>query len=324
MMSSNEDHVGFQEMTLGPGPGRQNAFDKFLELMSEFPVHCTYEYKGENGFSTQWVSGQRGAGTAIRWSCEAHTTKRTGNEIADSIPSGFGILYALSGGALLRQAGSEITVMPGAAVLYDLDQPLQVDMLSAPQREFFLVTLPPEKLLATPTSNESTFQPRLVTYQTPVLQCVDHLANALVRKDEDDFRPVFDACASLAMAEMLATEQISSPLPPSTNDLFEQIMDCIEIEIDNTELSAHWFANKYGVSVRYIHKLFASRGLTCRGYITAERLSHARQDLMSTATKIHIAALAHRWGFADAAAFVRAFRRRFGETPGKFRDKRRS
>jgi hypothetical protein len=32
-------------------------------------------------------------------------------------------------------------------VLYDLDQPLQIDMLTAPQRDFLLITLPREKIV---------------------------------------------------------------------------------------------------------------------------------------------------------------------------------
>jgi hypothetical protein len=108
---------------------------------------ATLEYKGDQSFHTRWISTQLAGGSAIRWSCAAHTTRRTENDIADSTPSGYAVLYAVAGGIAFKQGRNEITVAPGNAVLYDLDQPLQIDMLTAPQRDFLLITLPREKIV---------------------------------------------------------------------------------------------------------------------------------------------------------------------------------
>lgn len=161
----------------------------------------------------------------------------------------------------------------------------------------------------------------MITNRTPLLKCVDHLATALARKDGRDFGHVFNACEKLVTAEFLASDECFSP---SSHDLMETIRGLIEIEICNPDLSPQWLADRFGVSVRYIHKLFAYTGLTCQGYITSERLSHARLDLISATNKIRIASLAHRWGFSDSASFGRAFKNRFGEPPGKYRNKRRT
>jgi AraC-like DNA-binding protein len=320
-MNVKKRGVDFQEMAVSPATFKnQRTFDKFLELIGEFPARCTYEYKGDKSFHTRWIATQVAGGSATRWSCAAHTTRRTENDIADSAPSGYGLLYAMAGGVAFKQGRNEITVAPGNAVLYDLDQPLQIDMLTAPQRDFLLITLPRENIMD-PVSNGVSSRARLVTNRTPLLQCVDHLATALAKRNGRDFSHVFNACEKLVMVEFLASDECFSS---RSNDLMETIRSLIEIEIGDPELSPQWLANRLGVSVRYIHKLFASRGLTCQGYITSERLSYARQDLMCATNKIRIASLAPRWGFSDSASFGRAFKNRFGEPPGKYREKRRT
>ncbi|SFV33477.1 helix-turn-helix domain-containing protein [Hyphomicrobium facile] len=328
MCSSLKPDIHFDEMTIGPETvSKGNTFDVFQEVVADFPVRCTFEYSGSDPFQTQWISTQSGKGSAIRWSCAAHTTRRTENDIADSIPSGYGILFAVSGGAMLTHKREEILVSPGNAVLYNLDQPMQVDMLKAAKRDFLLITLPHDILPEPFSSNDGSFSPRLLSHHTPLLQCVDHLACMIAEKNADEFRHVFRACERLITAELLARDHAgleAAQRPSVANDLFERILSVIEMEIGNPELSPQWLADKFGISVRYIHKLFASRDLTCQGYITTERLSHAKQDLSASANTIRISALAYRWGFSDSSSFGRAFKSRFGLAPGQYRSKRRA
>lgn len=328
MGSSAKPDVQFHEMAIGPATvSKGSTFDVFQELIADFPVRCTFEYSGDDPFHTQWISSQQPNGSAIRWSCEAHTTRRTENDIADSIRSGHGILYAVSGGAMITHKREETLVSPGHAVLYDLDQPVQVDMLKAAKRDFLLITVPHEILPEPFSPVDAGLFPRLLSNHTPLLQCVDHLASMIAERNSYEFSRVFRACESLVTAELLATDHAgpeAAQRPSIANDLLERIRGVIEMEIGNPELSPQWLADKFGISVRYIHKLFASRDLTCQGYITNERLSHARQDLSASANTIRISALAYRWGFADSSSFGRAFKNRFGLTPGQYRTKRRA
>ncbi len=327
MCSSLKPRVQFDEMAVGPATAKGNTFDAFQELIADFPVRCSFEYNGDAPFHTQWISTQVASGSAIRWSCEAHTTRRTERDIADSIPAGFGILYAISGGAQITYKREETIVAPGNAVLYDLDQPVQIDMLKASERDFLLITVPHNILPEPLSSGGAGLSPRLLSSQMPLIQCVDHLASLIAEKNAYDFPHVFRACERLITAELLAGEHArldATQHSSVANDLLERIRGVIEMEIGNPDLSPQWLADKFGISVRYIHKLFASKGLTCQGYITNERLSHARQDLSASANSIRISALAYRWGFTDSSSFGRAFKNRFGLTPGQYRRNIRS
>ncbi len=79
-------------------------------------------------------------------------------------------------------------------------------------------------------------------------------------------------------------------------------------------------AEHFGISARYVHKLFAASSTTFSSYVVAKRLEHIRSDLLSPACRNQpISNLAYRWGFNDLSSFNRAFKSRFGCSPSRFR-----
>lgn len=307
-------------------PGK-NTFDLFLELIADFPVRCSFEYKGSDPFHSRWLSAQVGPGTAIRWSCAAHATARTENDVADSIARGYGILYVLSGRAQVIQDGKEIEANPGCAVIYDLDVPGQVNMLDRDSGEFAFIAVPRHIAHASAPAERYRNPMRLITNRTPLLQCVDYLSRVLSTRAAQQLEHVYKACSSLFTAEFLLAQNDDASRARSTRastDLLARMLVQIDREAGNSDLSPEWLAARFGVSVRHVHKLFAKDGMTCQSYIKGTRLNYARKDLIASLDKIRIATLAYRWGFTDPSAFGRAFRNRFGCSPGEFQTQIRS
>lgn len=89
------------------------------------------------------------------------------------------------------------------------------------------------------------------------------------------------------------------------------IMDNLAIP----ELSPQLIAVHHHISVRYLHKLFASESTTLSRWILRARLERCRRDLAVTSG---VAAVAHRWGFTSAARFSRVFRDAYGVSPREF------
>jgi len=76
---------------------------------------------------------------------------------------------------------------------------------------------------------------------------------------------------------------------------------------------SHW-------SARTVQTAFAAEGLSFSDWLTGERLGLARAMLTDPAWENRgIAHVAHAAGFTDTSTFFRAFRRRFGTTPGSAR-----
>ncbi len=79
-------------------------------------------------------------------------------------------------------------------------------------------------------------------------------------------------------------------------------------------------AGVLGISLRQLARVFQTAGTTPSRYILEQRLQRANAELGEPrAEKTTVADVAYRWGFSSQSHFTRAFRKRFGRTPGEAR-----
>jgi AraC family transcriptional regulator, positive regulator of tynA and feaB len=109
------------------------------------------------------------------------------------------------------------------------------------------------------------------------------------------------------------------PVSRQTNKLFARISGVIRENFADPDFGPVQVAAKAGISLRYLHKLFAERGLTCREFIYSCRLDCAANLLRrraSLGTDQPLAEIGYACGFRDYAHFARKFRHRYGQPPG--------
>lgn len=95
--------------------------------------------------------------------------------------------------------------------------------------------------------------------------------------------------------------------------LLVRIKAFIVAHLDNAELSPELVATEHFISVRYLHKLFASEGISVSRWTLAARLERCRTDLASSSPSSNaIFGVARQWGFSSPAHFSRAFRAAYG------------
>ena len=102
-------------------------------------------------------------------------------------------------------------------------------------------------------------------------------------------------------------------------NLYNLMLLWIRDHHDDPQLTAGLLARAFGVSLRYVHKLFATYSEGCKflAYLHTTRLEHAVQLLGSTADAgASISDISWRCGFADTSSFGRLFKRHYGMTPG--------
>ena len=88
----------------------------------------------------------------------------------------------------------------------------------------------------------------------------------------------------------------------------------------NPEISAQRVAQQLGLSVRYVHELLEETGFSFAEHVLELRLQKTRQFLSSRAhDKLLVSEIAYSCGFSSLSYFNRAFRHRFGCTPGSAR-----
>lgn len=89
--------------------------------------------------------------------------------------------------------------------------------------------------------------------------------------------------------------------------------------LDLPELSPELIATAHFISVRYLHKLFASEDMSVSRWTLAARLDRCRRDLASDSPNSSaIFGVARQWGFSSPAHFSRAFRASFGMSPSEW------
>ena len=99
---------------------------------------------------------------------------------------------------------------------------------------------------------------------------------------------------------------------------WRQIMLFLEANFAEESLSPESCARQVGISPRYLHWLFAQRGLSFSHTVQALRLDQA-QALLRQSLGLDIASIAFQCGFASPAHFSRCFKQRFNLSPRAFR-----
>ena len=96
-------------------------------------------------------------------------------------------------------------------------------------------------------------------------------------------------------------------------EILEYLHDHLTEPISIDALAEHFYLSKY-----YMMRLFRARtGFTIHAYLTDQRLHLARELIQqgSIATDA-----CYRCGYGDYSAFSRAYKKRFGQSPGRRRE----
>jgi AraC-like DNA-binding protein len=130
-----------------------------------------------------------------------------------------------------------------------------------------------------------------------------------------------------ALVDLLSATLAVTSGPPdhevtdwARRSLVQRILAHIEDRLADPELSPSKVAEAHHISVRYLHKLFASQDRTVAGFIRSRRLERSRRDLLDPALRSRpVSAIAARHGFTEPAHISRAFRAAYGRPPGEYR-----
>jgi AraC-like DNA-binding protein len=147
-----------------------------------------------------------------------------------------------------------------------------------------------------------------------------HLAEAATRWSEHEFLRLGDQMIDLVALLMV---QRAAPASAETSARIahrERALEYIRTNAAEDELNPGAVARACVISLSYLHQLFREGDRSVEATITEERLQLARRKLLDPACgHMSVASVCYESGFNDSAHFSRAFKRRFGATPGEVR-----
>jgi AraC family transcriptional regulator, positive regulator of tynA and feaB len=157
----------------------------------------------------------------------------------------------------------------------------------------------------------------------PLAACLGYLSENLLAIPMEEAAALFKVFGSLLPVAALAiskSHDTQEQKEVAQRSVMRELLEYVEAHLGAPDLSPRLAAAELGISLRYVHKLFAENGMTFCNYVTSKRLDYVRRDLSSDAFRHEPAyAIAARWGFDDPSAFNRIFKERFGMTPGRMR-----
>jgi AraC-like DNA-binding protein len=126
-----------------------------------------------------------------------------------------------------------------------------------------------------------------------------------------------DALLELAKGAMRREfDDVEPRLAPA---LARAAMEIADRRLTDHDLTPAALARQLNVSVRTLHRAFATAGETVAAYIRRRRLEQARLELAAPAPRRPgVPEVAARYQFADGSHFARTFKAQYGQTPGEF------
>ncbi|MFJ9149629.1 AraC family transcriptional regulator [Streptomyces sp. NPDC102270] len=151
---------------------------------------------------------------------------------------------------------------------------------------------------------------------TPTVLTVGPLLRELIvtyTRTEDDHSPERARLRAVLLDQLRASPQQPLHLPTPTAPLLQTLCDILRAHPADSRTLAD-LGRQIGASDRTLSRLFRSElGMTFPQWRTQLRLHHA---LVLLADNTPVTTVAHLCGWSSTSAFIDAFRRTFGHTPG--------
>ncbi|MFI5906884.1 helix-turn-helix domain-containing protein [Dactylosporangium sp. NPDC051541] len=279
----------------------------FLALTPESDLRSRFA-----GDVTQWPLGQL---ALARIASQRQTVRRTEDDIARTPVHGYYANLQVRGTSIMAQGGRSTLLHPGELGLVDTTRPFRFEFGSDfEQLSFFipgtLLPGPVPTAAAVPTRAGVGAAVRLALESVPGVRGPERLA--------------------VHAAGMLAVALDPTLLRPDTTRkaprTYAAALADIEEHLGDDDLSPAATAHRLGVSVRFVHALFANAGgggneqASYTSTVRRLRLEKAARDLRDpTLSHLRVIDIATEAGFLNVASFHRAFRQAYGTTPTQVR-----
>ena len=232
------------------------------------------------------------------------------------------------GNSGLQQDGRLATLKPGDMGIYSSSR--EFDLSFNTDFSQTVLTFPADELrLKIPGIDALTAT--AIDGQNPAARLLTRMAGSYYQTEFDALPPPAVAHAANALTELLAaTVAAFSPAPEkhiSNLTLFHltRIKQYVVDNLHDPALSIQTVSQILRISPAHIHRLFEGELQTFSAWLWSCRLLACKRALENHAqAHLTISEVAFRNGFNNSSHFSRAFRAKFGITPGECRDRRKS
>ncbi len=284
-------------------------------------MHCNVSTDERAQFSAQISASQLGQLRLASVSTSPLTVRRRRRDIARISDAPYLIKFQLAGEAYWSQRGKDVHLTPGDFVICSTAEPYSLSFQGAYQMPVLAVTdsvmrhlTPnPDQFLGRKMPAEDACCSLLSGFVADIVQKMPQLPEPMAQRIETN---ILDLLGGVLAAHSANGEH--SRL--SSADLLAKIKGFVIEQLRNRRLGPAMLAEAFGISTRYVHKLFESEAMTLSRFIRAERLKACRRSLADPAlAHMSITDIALYWGFYDLSHMTRSFGAIYSESPRAYR-----
>lgn len=230
----------------------------------------------------------------------------------------------VQGAGGITQGEHRTRLDPGDCVVLESRRGFELDFTEAFNLWVFAF---PQRLVRLSEQEQRRLAARRVDGRTGLAGVSRRALLDLARNADELSRSRSAGAGALALANDLLVALLSEPLAGSRQlagslrrTLPLRIKDHIDRNLADPGLDPVQVATAFGISTRYLHKLFEPERETVAHYIRDLRLERVRLRLLdSRFADRPISALAFDAGFGDLSGFNRAFKAKYGVSPRELR-----
>jgi AraC-like DNA-binding protein len=228
----------------------------------------------------------------------------------------------LSGHSFNQQTGREVTLSPGSLTLFDSTRPYS---LAFSHPTSILVARIPRSLMREYVTCPEALTLIPLSASSPTVELAARFMRDLWRKSaavssQPAARHLNQGLMNLIAAAYASTGGAKVEGSPHAAVVRIRLLEHIEANLRNPDLTPATIARMGHVSTRYLHLLFKQQGESVRRYVQRRRLEECarilRDQLRDSKSVTEIAC---EQGFNSTSQFCRAFREHYGVTPTDYR-----
>lgn len=300
----------------------RDQFSSWREACCQHVYAITPERENHAAFRGSMQARRLGGVDMVELQCEGHRVLRRPEDIRRAPGETYYIYCQVGEAAWFMQGERHLLALRGDIVLADPNTPFTTG--ASGDFDFRLWRVPRRTLdayLARPGRLPMIHLPFNSPECALVAGCLGALAAQGDRMEPSVVEPISENLVRIiAVAVGIAPEMRDAGHLAMREAELRRVLRHAEKHFADPQLSPASAAKSLGMSVRKLHMLFSESGTTFGAWLLARRLEEARSLLQNRATRERpIADIALAAGFNDLSTFYRAFRSKWGATPGEVR-----
>ncbi len=297
---------------------RVDAYDRYEEFVSRNFCKLSYRIDRERNFGVTSTLHSLDGFMVGRFTTTGGKGDliRTRSGISEDARGRFAIYIPLKGDLELLQFSRTDRCTPGSMAMLSMEDPFTQRKLGDNDTIYFFMPqdFVDQRLICSENLCAQTFSID-VGVRRLVHDSVISLQHGAASMTDMEFRGASRVLGELVLLALNSSADLMADEPSVRTSNLARAKRVIRSRLGDSELKIGDVARQCGISLRYLHEIFRTDGITVSDYVKTQRLQKARRMLETANSGTTVTEVCFQCGFSNPSQFSTAFRQAFSVSP---------